>query len=89
MSKAEQEQEIKSLNERIAEMEATLAECQEDRHGFRAACEEAEGRVRCLREELEDAQRENTRLLGWQECARELLGISPAPTPNPTLRVVK
>jgi hypothetical protein len=26
-----------------------------------------------LREELEDTQRTNTKLLGWQDCARELL----------------
>jgi hypothetical protein len=89
MSKAEQGQDVKSLNERIQQMEADLAEREQDCHGYRAACEQAEGRVRCLREELEDAQRENLQLRGWQECAREILMGSQASTSNPALRVVK
>ena len=59
MSKAEQEQQIETLS-------AQLQETQRERDEYRV-CE------KIAREELDDAQRENLRLRGWQDCAREIL----------------
>jgi hypothetical protein len=39
----------------------------------RQQVEQLKAQVAALREELEDAQRANTKLRGWQDCARELL----------------
>jgi hypothetical protein len=72
-------EKIARVDEEIAwmrQMQDLLAECREERDGYHAACKQAEESVRLLREELDDVQRENVRLRGWQDCARELLGGS-------------
>lgn len=68
MSKTDQDEQIKTLHEQLEHL-------QQERDGYSASCHQAEQAERLIREELEDVQRENIRLKGWQDCAREFFGI--------------
>lgn len=71
MTKADEQ--IKALNEQVVALQDSLAASEEACAGYRIACEQAEHAERLVREELEDVQRENVRLRGWCDCAREIL----------------
>lgn len=68
MSKPDHDDEIEALTERFGDTQRELEEAR--------LCE------KLAREELEDLQRENIRLKGWQDCAREILRNSHPVTAN-------
>ena len=74
MTKADEQ--IKALNEQVVMLQDSIAASEEACAGYRIACEQAEHAERLVREELEDVQRENMRLKGRQDCAREILNGS-------------
>jgi hypothetical protein len=81
-TKVDHDEQIKTLTDQIEQIE-------QERDGYSAACHQAEQAERLIREELDDVQRENIRLKGWQDCAREILMRSHPSTSNHELRVVK
>lgn len=89
MTKPDRDDEIKALTEQVQGLQDVVTECEQERDGYRAACQKAEIAERLIREEFDDVQRENIRLKGWQDCAREILIGSRQSTSNHELRVVK